>query len=78
MCNCGATRNKKSWTPPNSFLVRCLTCSSPLLDLTGTPQPVNLISILADRDTILYWIGQGYDITFINPDDRAVVLLAAS
>lgn len=76
-CNCGATK-KKAWTPPNSFLVRCFTCTTPLLDMLGNAQPVNLISILADKDTILYWIGQGYDITFINSDDRAIVLLEAS
>lgn len=77
MCDCGA-KKRKAWTPPNSFLVRCFSCSEPLSDLVGNPQPVNLISILAAKDTILYWIGQGYDITFINPDDRAIVLLEAS
>ena len=46
--------------------------------MLGNAQPVNLISILADKDTILYWIGQGYDITFSNSDDRAIVLLEAS
>ncbi len=74
LCNCGAKFVSK-YKPPTSFLVKCIDCSTPLVDHYGNAQPVNVVPVLADRDDIRAWLTEGHQMNFINPDDRALVLL---
>jgi len=76
-CNCGAKFVSK-YRPPTSFLVRCIDCSTPLVDRFGNAQPVNAVPVLADRYDIRVWMSEGHEMTFINPDDRALVLLESA
>ena len=74
MCNCGA-KFKVKYVAPTSFLVKCSDCSTPLVDRFGNAQPVNMVAVLADRDDIRTWMAEGHEMNFVNPDDRALVLL---
>lgn len=78
MCSCGQAKVRK-FVPVDAFLVRCTTCTEAAPDLLGNPQPIHLISILSNRETIRYWFYTlGLPIEFLTEDQRALVLLDAA